>query len=335
MKKLFTLLSCFFLLIAAKAQTTEYTTGQTYADAWTGWSAPVTTGITSNSVNGANIYTFNGTAATTFTVETRRQFTINSNNMILYLLATTQNAIVSIEYSTDNVTYTEIGTQSWGSGFSASTLIVAAFDPGVPTFYLKLKMAGLFGSPSQTNFNNFKIDAYLNAGNTVSVAPTSTQNILTGANGAVLTYTELPSAATSREWKYSLTSGSGYVSFGTAQTGTTYTPNFAVADVYYVVCVSNFGGDIKTSNQVQINVTAPASIDEFKIGAAVSYANGIMKINSGIQNYTVQIFDIHGQLIEQRANLKSFDFAEYNNGIYFVSIYYMNERRTLKIAHVN
>lgn len=321
--------------MAAKAQTTEYETGQTYPDAWTGWSTPVVTGITSNSVNGANIYTFNGTASTTFTVETYRQFTIDSDNMILYLLATTQTAIVSIEYSTDGLSYTEIGTQTWGPGFAASTLIVAAFDPGPATFYLKLKMAGLFGSPSQTNFNNFKIDAYLNSGNSVAIAPTTTQNILTNANGTAISYTEMPSAATSREWKYSTTSGSGYVSFAPTQTGLTYTPNFATADVYYVVCESNFGGDIQTSNEVQINVTAPASIDEFKVGAAVSYANGIMKINTGLQNYTVEIFDIHGRMIESHHDLKSFDFSEYNNGLYFVSIYYMDERRTLKIAHVN
>lgn len=334
MKKLFTLLSCFFLLLAAKSQTTEYETGQTYPDAWTGWSIPVVTGITSSSVNGANIYQFNGVASTPFTVETYRQFTINSNDLDLYLVATTQNAIVSIEYSTDNVSYSEIGTQTWGAGFAVSTLIVPTFDPVVPTFYLKLKMIGVFGSPAQTNFNSLKIDAVLNTGNSVSIAPTATQNILTSANGTVLTSTELPSAATSREWKYSLTSGSGYVSFGVAQTSTTYTPNFATADTYYVVCVSNFAGDIQTSNEVQINVTAPASIDEFKIGAAVTYSNSFMKINTGLQNYTVQIYDIHGQIIESHHDLKSFDFSEYNNGIYFVSIYYMDQRRTLKIAHV-
>jgi len=336
MKKLFTLLSCFFLLIAAKAQTTEYTTGQTYADAWTGWSTPVVTGTTGSNINGVNMYIFSGTNGVAHTIEIYRQFTINSNDLDLYLAATTQGTTVSVLYSTDNISYSEIGSQVWAPiPFSQSTIVIPTFDPVVSTFYLKLKIVGTFGGSGQSIFNSLKIDAVLNAGNSVSIAPTSTQNILTSANGTVLSSTEIPSAATSREWKYSLTSGSGYVSFGTAQTGTTYTPNFAVADVYYVVCVSNFAGDMQTSNEVQINVTAPASIDEFKIGAAVSYANGIMKINSGLQNYTVQIFDIHGQLIEQHANLKTFDFAEYNNGIYFVSIYYMNERRTLKIAHVN
>lgn len=89
-----------------------------------------------------------------------------------------------------------------------------------------------------------------------SITPTAVQNLAANTNGSVLTITETPTA-TSREWKYSTTSGSGYVSFGTAQTGTTYTPNFNTAGTYYVVCVSTFPGSLTmTTNEVQINVVA-------------------------------------------------------------------------------
>jgi hypothetical protein len=335
MKKLFTLLFGLLIALFGQSQTTVYTTGQTYPDAWTGWSTPVTTGTTAQSINGAYIYTFSGMASSAFTIEIYRQFTINTSDMDLYLGATTQNCTVSVLISADNVSYTQIGSQVFGAGFSTSTLVIPTVNPPSTTFYLKLKMVGTFASPAQSNFNNLKIDAVLSSTNSVSISPITTQNILTNANGSVLTATEAPSAATSREWKYSTTSGSGYVSFSPTQTGTTYTPNFATAGTYYVVCVSNFSGDSQTSNQVQINVTAPAALEDFTIGANVRYANGMLNVITPIQNYNVQIFDINGKLIVSEQNLKSFDFAGNNPGIYFVSFYYNGERKTLKIAHMN
>lgn len=325
---------CFFVAFAANTQTTVYTTGQTYPDAWTGWSTPVVTGITSSSVNGAYIYNFNGTASTAFTVETYRQFTINSNDLDFYLTATTQNATVSIEYSTDNVSYSQIGTQNWGAGFAVSTLIVPTFDPVVTTFYIKLKMVGTFGSPSQTNFNSLKIDAVLNSANSVSIAPTATQTIATSTNGTMLTASEAPSAATSREWKYSSTSGSGYVSFGVAETGTTYTPNFAVNGTYYVVCESNFSGDVQTSNEVQINVSGSIGIDAQEINTSVIYSNQLLEIRTNALDYQVQIYNIQGQIVFTQNNLKTYDFGTMEEGIYFVTVIYNGERKTWKIANV-
>lgn len=159
MKKTFTLFFSLFMVWGANSQTTVYTTGQSYSDAWTGWSAPVTTGTSGQSINGAYIYTFSGMSGNNFSVEITRQFTIYTNDMDIYLAATTENATVSVEFSTDNVTYTSIGSQNWGAGFSLSTLIIPAYNPAASTFYLKLKMTGTFGTSGQTNFNNLKIDA--------------------------------------------------------------------------------------------------------------------------------------------------------------------------------
>ena len=91
-----------------------------------------------------------------------------------------------------------------------------------------------------------------------SISPTDNQYILTGTNGTQLTVTE-STTPDNREWKYSTTSGSGYISFSTPETGTTYTPNFSTKGTYYVVCQSNFGGTIITSNEVKVVVDTNAS----------------------------------------------------------------------------
>ncbi len=85
-----------------------------------------------------------------------------------------------------------------------------------------------------------------------SIAPTSSQSILTGVNGTQLTVTETPTG-TSRQWESGSTSGGPYSAIN-GQTGTTYTPNFSSAGTYYVVCVSTIDGVMATSNEVEISV---------------------------------------------------------------------------------
>ena len=86
-----------------------------------------------------------------------------------------------------------------------------------------------------------------------SIAPTTTQTIPYNTNGTAITVTA--SQTGTQSWKYTTTSGSGYVAFAPVQTGTTYTPNFAAPGTYYVVCTSfNQYGDSVTSSEVQINV---------------------------------------------------------------------------------
>ncbi|MBX2908019.1 MAG: PCMD domain-containing protein [Chitinophagales bacterium] len=88
-----------------------------------------------------------------------------------------------------------------------------------------------------------------------SIAPASPQSLLVNASGTQLTVTE-STAATSRVWKYTTTSGSNYQAFAPNQTGTTYTPQFASAGIYYVVCQSTISGVTVTSNEVQISVNS-------------------------------------------------------------------------------
>lgn len=88
-----------------------------------------------------------------------------------------------------------------------------------------------------------------------SIAPASPQSLLVNASGSQLTVTE-SATATTREWKYTTTSGSNYQSFSPAQTSTTYVPQFATAGNYYVVCVSTISAVAVTSNEVQISVNS-------------------------------------------------------------------------------
>jgi hypothetical protein len=99
------------------------------------------------------------------------------------------------------------------------------------------------------NGTNLTVDQFNN-----SIAPPNAQTIAHGANGTALAV--FASQTSTEEWKYSTTSGSGYVSFVPAETGSSYTPNFATPGTYYVVAVSkNTYNDEVTSNEVQITVT--------------------------------------------------------------------------------
>ncbi|HLP52085.1 MAG TPA: PCMD domain-containing protein [Chitinophagales bacterium] len=91
---------------------------------------------------------------------------------------------------------------------------------------------------------------------TTSVTPSNTENIGAGTSGTTRNVTET-AGVVSREWKFSTVSGSGYQSFGTAETGASYIPNFANAGTYYVIVESTYpGGLVVTSNEVQFNVVA-------------------------------------------------------------------------------
>ena len=87
----------------------------------------------------------------------------------------------------------------------------------------------------------------------ISIAPTGVQNINAGVNGTMLVVTEAP-VANSREWFY----GIDGINFDTPTgvTATSYIPNFAVQNTYYVVCKSTFDCGTITSNAVQVIVSA-------------------------------------------------------------------------------
>lgn len=178
------------------------------------------------------------------------------NGSMLTLTTTTNASVVTAvtqewKYSTTSGSgYVPFGTPETGTTYTPN---FAA--PGI--YYVVCEVD--FGTQVMTS-NEVEIVVTNPGVNTVTISPSGTQSILVGDDGTLMTATETPSAASSREWKYSATSGSGYVSFGTPVTGLTYTPNFAAVGTYYVICESDFAGDVQISNEVTILVPSAAGI---------------------------------------------------------------------------
>jgi predicted nucleotidyltransferase len=85
------------------------------------------------------------------------------------------------------------------------------------------------------------------------VGPATPQTLAISQNGTQLTVTE-SAVPTSRQWKYSLTSGGPYNNTIPGATGTSYIPNFASFGNFFVVCEAIQGGIAYTSNEVKISV---------------------------------------------------------------------------------
>src|SRR5690554_4260010 len=113
--------------------------------------------------------------------------------------------------------------------------------------------------------------------NEVEIAPIAVQNLFVNESGNVLTATETPNAAssvTARQWKSSTTAGGPYTAIA-GETGTTYTPSFSTAGTYYVVCETDFDGDVVVSNEVQVIVDAyTASIAPVAVQNLIENQNG-------------------------------------------------------------
>lgn len=96
----------------------------------------------------------------------------------------------------------------------------------------------------------------------VTLDPAGEQDIRVGYAGGMITATE-KETATSREWKWTTTSGSDYQSFDPPVTSNEYTPDFMTDGIYYVVCQSVVGGITYTSPEVTVkmNPSAGQTID--------------------------------------------------------------------------
>ena len=147
--------------------------------------------------------------------------------------------------------------------------------------------------------NELQVNVVANA-----VTPAAPQSILVSSNGNTLTVTETP-VGTAREWKYATVSGGPYQSFGTAQTGTSYTPNFASGGNYYVVAVSTISGVTVTSNEVVISVnsvtlsTGTVAGSPFEFSASAPNASVSVPFTTsgnfnGGNTFTAQLSDASG-----------------------------------------
>ncbi|MBK7128500.1 MAG: PCMD domain-containing protein [Crocinitomicaceae bacterium] len=196
-------------------------------------------------------------------------------------------------------------TQEWKYSTTSGSGYVSFGTPETGTTYTpNFAAAGIYYVVCEVDFgtqvvtsNEVEIVVTDPGSNSVTISPSATQNILANTNGTTMTATESPSAASSREWQYSTTSGSGYVSFGTPETGTTYTPNFASVGTYYIICESDFAGDIQISNEVTIMVPSAAGIDQDNLQFNIySTSNGIkISLSDFDSNTTFKLFTLDGK----------------------------------------
>jgi plastocyanin len=170
----------------------------------------------------------------------------------------------------------------------------------------------------------------------VSIAPTDDQNIKEAEAGTALTVTE-SITATSREWKSSTTSGSGYTSIIPPATLASWTPLFLTEGTYYVVCASTFGSKTINSNEVTI-VVVPTAVEENMVNTISLYPNPAREafyINAGNYNsFNLKVSDLTGRTILEREfeNVSGPQKIELGRkGVYFVSISTTDGTQTVKM----
>lgn len=189
-------------------------------------------------------------------------------NPLTYYVSATTGTAISVPYTltgTYNAGNTVTAQLSDASGSFASPVnigsvtaitsgTIAATIPAGTATGAGYRIRVVSGNPVLTAADNGSDIAINLVSN--SIAPSAAQTIAAGTNGTQVTVTET-AGASSREWKYASTSGGPYVSFSPAETGLNYTPDFAMAGVYYVVAVTTYAGAlVVTSNELTVNVVA-------------------------------------------------------------------------------
>ncbi len=148
------------------------------------------------------------------------------------------------------------------SSQSNSGTITSVLPANLPTSSgYKVRVVSTNPATAGNSSNAFTINLRSNA-----IAPINSQTILVNATGNALTCTDV-TAPTSRRWAYSITEGGPYTDIsGSAGSGQTYSPKFAAAGIYYVVCKSTYAtcGTV-ISNEVEINVVGslPPTLTSF------------------------------------------------------------------------
>jgi Secretion system C-terminal sorting domain len=170
------------------------------------------------------------------------------------------------------------------------------------------------------------------------ITPTATQTIMVGNNGTMLTVNDslTPSGT---EWMYSTTSGGSYSAFSPTQTGTTYTPNFAMVGTYYVVCVSSYSTYSLnvTSNEVQIDVIVNTGVESTDLKTLNLYpnpTNGIVHIDNIEEYNQINVYNSIGELVYSKTNMDNstdIDLRTKQKGIYFIQFISEQEIATEKI----
>ena len=238
---------------------------------------------------------------------------IYNDNIVNVTPSATQNIDMGVNgtmltvNATPNAAVVTPVTQEWKYSTTSGSGYVSFGTPETGTTYTpNFAAPGIYYVVSEVDFgtevitsNEVEIVVTDPGSNSVTISPSAPQTLLAGVNGTAMNATESPAAATSREWMFSTTSGSGYVPFATPVTGLTYTPNFSTTGTYYVICESDFAGDVQVSNEVTIMVPTAAGIDEPTLKFNLfNTGNGLAVRLSDIQaNSTLTLFSIDGKVV--------------------------------------
>jgi plastocyanin len=214
------------------------------------------------------------------------------------------------------------GYQSFATAQTGTTFAPQFADEG--TYYVICETS--FGTDVVIS-NEVVVNVFEEVPNLVGIAPVTAQNIEVNQAGTTLTVTETPSAAGSREWKFSTTSGSGYMSFPSDEFGLTYTPLFTTAGTYYVVCESDFNGEFVVSNEVQINVSpSTGGLNEELIQVVLFQKDNQLVVDltaAAIENPVFQLISMDGKTVAKvtmsanTSNLVEIDFVP---GVYIYQL---------------
>ena len=168
----------------------------------------------------------------------------------------------------------------------------------------------------QFNINSTDIDVYLNA-----TTQNSTVELLYSSNNT--TWTSMGN----------VTSGA---TFG-LQTLIVPTYNPIVTSFYLKIKITGTIGTqlSATINSLKIDADLNLPIvglNENSIDYKLIYSNNQLIVDGDISNYKVSIYDMLGKIIVSENNLKFYDFNNFNNGIYFVTLTLKSgERKTIKV----
>ena len=236
----------------------------TYSGPWTSPSFILTT-FTSNNTPGGGAASDEVFIDDVQLIYVPRTTTVTTISPLSYQVSATQGASISIPF-------TKTGIFEFANVFTAQLSDAGgSFSNPVTLGTLTSNNAGTIngtipaGTASGTGYRVRVIASSPNTTSNVSqndisitlvsnqIAPAANQLIGANTNGTQLSVTE-NITATSRAWKFSTTAGGPYTAFNPSETGTSYTPNFATAGTYYVLCESTFGSLTALSNEVQIQV---------------------------------------------------------------------------------
>lgn len=166
--------------------------------------------------------------------------------------------------------------------------------------------------------NDLIVDQFSN-----TIGGTTNQTIAANSWGDEITISE--SQISTREWKYSTTSGSGYQSFTSPETNTNYFPNFDTEGTYYVVCESENvqWGDVVTSDEAVIIVDNSIGINENgNHQVSITAFNGEIMISGANSGDRFQIINMNGQVIANYLINNENEILNTNlpNGIYMFNL---------------